>query len=67
MDGSQSLELQGPLLYSDEWDVLIIMDTCRFDYFKEALPYYDWPGNLKCVDSESGCTDDWYKKHFITN
>lgn len=50
------------------WDVLIILDACRFDYFKNLYKSY-LEGNLKKakspVSAENGiATSEWCKKTF---
>jgi len=42
-----------------EWDILILLDGCRYDYFKE---YNTIKGNLKKVVSPSTGTKDWFER-----
>jgi hypothetical protein len=47
----------------EEWDVLIILDACRFDYFERAHPNY-LTGKLEKGISPATCTPDWLKRVF---
>ncbi len=41
-----------------EWDYLIVLDACRYDYFEET--YQDYvQGDLSRVTSVGSCTDQW--------
>jgi len=44
------------LLYETEWDVLIVLDACRPDMFREAA------GACEVVRSPAVCTADWLPK-----
>jgi len=45
----------------EEWDYLILLDACRFDYFKK---YSRLPGELKKKKSPSTNTITWLKTNF---
>jgi len=38
---------QKSLIRNNDWDVLIILDVCRYDTFKQVLPEVDLNGKLK--------------------
>ena len=44
-----------------DWDTLIILDACRFDYFADEYPRF-LEGELSKVISPASCTIDWLKK-----
>jgi hypothetical protein len=44
-----------------EWDNLIILDSCRYDYFEEEYPNY-LNGSLMKALSAASCTIDYMKK-----
>jgi len=46
-----------------QWDYLVILDACRFDYFKKNYADY-LEGELKKVKSLGSCTDEWRDKTF---
>lgn len=54
MEGSTILDL--------EWDLLLVLDACRMDYFKAVN---EIPGRLGMLESESdSCTIEWLVKNF---
>lgn len=59
-------ESQKELIHSSEWDVLIVLDACRYDYFEEVHSEY-LVGSLKKVTSPGSCTTEWLKKNFQKN
>lgn len=51
------------MTYLSNWDYLIILDACRYDYFKKV--YQDFlAGKLKKVLSPATRTEEWLKKTF---
>jgi len=52
---------QEKLLDERNWDLLIILDACRYDYFKEIYPEY-LEGNLKKAISPASNTGEWCQK-----
>lgn len=54
---------QKKLIEKGSWDVLIILDACRYDYFKKT--YEDFlSGHLEKVISSGTTTIDWLKSTF---
>jgi len=52
---------QKDLIYNTDWDLLIVIDDCRFDYFKEV----NWlRGTLQPVWSEGSSTAVWFSRTF---
>jgi hypothetical protein len=47
--------------HSQDWNVLIVLDAMRYDYFKEHNLI---PGTLTKVDTEVPCTPYWLKNTF---
>lgn len=47
----------------EDWDVLIILDACRYDYFEKVYRNYV-TGNLKKVISPGSHTIEWLKRVF---
>jgi hypothetical protein len=45
----------------EDWDVLIVLDACRYDYFEELNQI---PGNLEKRRSVASRTQQWFKKQF---
>jgi hypothetical protein len=54
------------ILKNTDWNILIILDACRFDTFKKIIDeqYKDF---TFCVNSEASDTLEWLKKHFNGN
>lgn len=62
-DNLPELESQKKLIHETDWDVLIILDACRYDYFEEEYEDY-LKGNLKKVESPGSWTVEWLKEIF---
>jgi len=54
---------QKQLIHATDWDTLIVLDACRYDYFKERFGSY-LSGELKRVKSEWKGTLGWLVKTF---
>lgn len=55
---------QGIKVMEEKWDSLIVLDACRFDFFKEI----NWiPGKLKKRTSLGSHTEEWMRKNFQEN
>lgn len=48
-----------------DWDNLIVLDACRYDYFKKVYKDYFEEGKLEKVDSEAYETSAWLKNRFL--
>ena len=46
-------------LLNEPWDVLIILDACRFDYFKEIYKFFFPKSHLKLAITKSTSTMEW--------
>lgn len=55
-----NLESQKNLIHDTNWDVMIILDACRYDFFEDIFSDY-LKGDLKIVKSEGTSTRDWLK------
>jgi len=56
---------QSELLEKKEWDVLIVLDGCRYDAFVQAMNSYPLiNGTCLEVDSEALNTQQWYQYHW---
>lgn len=50
-------------IHDADWDHLIIVDACRYDFFKQV--YNDYlDGDLSIVKSRASATDEWLKNTF---
>jgi len=50
-------------IMKEQWDVLIVLDACRYDVFKEVYPYF-FIGNLGKYRSVATDTRGWFLKTF---
>jgi hypothetical protein len=57
------MALKTNYLMDEPWDFLIILDACRFDYFKKSYKNY-FEGNLEKRRSLGTCTPEWCNKTF---
>lgn len=48
----------GITVFEEDWDVLIILDACRYDIFSEQA---EIPGELRMVESQGAATPEWLK------
>jgi len=46
---------------NEEWDVLIVLDACRFDVFQVCNTI---PGELEVRRSLGSCTEQWFRNNF---
>jgi hypothetical protein len=54
-----------PIWKRDDWDVLIALDTCRTDLWREVAPEYDaLPNDASPVWSNASCSIDWINRNF---
>lgn len=56
-----------PLDY--DWDVMIILDACRFDLFREFAPEHSVYERFNSVSSKFSCAStsrEWFKKGFVS-
>lgn len=57
------IKKQEKMIKDTDWDILIIVDACRYDYFKMTYPEY-LDGNLEKVISPASHTTEWRRKIF---
>jgi len=51
------------VLSEESWDLIIVLDATRYDYFKEYYGYF-FEGELKKVWSAGSCTPEWFRNTF---
>jgi hypothetical protein len=54
----------GTNVFDREWDVLIILDTCRVDALRAVSPEYDFLDNIGEIKSVGGATPEWIARTF---
>lgn len=61
--GVRNMVSQKKLIYSTDWDCLIVLDACRYDYLKNT--YKNWlDGTIIKVKSPATCTSQWLENTF---
>ncbi|MBD3155767.1 MAG: hypothetical protein GF368_03875 [Candidatus Aenigmarchaeota archaeon] len=58
---------RGLKVLKKNWDVLIVLDACRYDIFKEVCREKKIKGELHRVSSVGSSTIEWVKKNFETD
>lgn len=55
----------GPTPFEYDWDLLVVLDTCRADALQEVAHEYDWlPDEIPATRSCSSWSKDWMVKSF---
>jgi hypothetical protein len=54
-------------ILKEDWDFLVLLDACRYDYFKEVYRNHFHEGSLKKAISPSTWTMEWLNKIFEDN
>lgn len=57
------MDNQKDLILNGNWNTLVILDACRYDYFKDVYSDY-LDGDLKKVKSPASSTQPWLKNTF---
>jgi len=52
-----------PIWHHTNWDVLVVLDACRYDLWNEVAPEYDLATNRE-VWSNASCSIDWINRNF---
>jgi len=56
---------QAELMHSVDWDVMFVIDACRFDYFQKYYQHYLPKGELKKAISPATWTYAWLIEMFV--
>jgi len=55
----------GTNVFSQDWDVLILLDTCRVDALREVASEYDFISDINSMRSVGGSSPEWIAKTFV--
>lgn len=55
---------RGTSIYDREWDLLIILDACRYDLFAEVADQYNWIDGIDEIRSLDSTTAFWMRRTF---
>jgi len=64
MESGKKMTDQRDLVEKEEWDHLILLDACRYDYFEKIYPEYMEGNLLKVWNGGVSYTLDWYVRTF---
>jgi len=62
--GLSSRSLLGHNIYEDDWDVMILLDTCRVDALRELSSEYDFIDDVGCICSVGSTSPEWIASTF---
>lgn len=54
----------GESVYSREWDVLLVLDACRYDLMTEVAGEYDFINEVEPFTSTASSSREWMTKNF---
>lgn len=54
----------GYSIYDQDWDLLIILDGCRYDLLEEVADEFGFLSNLNCEFSRASSSKQWMEKNF---
>jgi hypothetical protein len=54
----------GTNVYNRDWDVLILLDTCRVDALKAVADEYDFLNDIDSIQSAGGASGEWIARTF---
>lgn len=57
----------GMNVYEREWDVLVLLDTCRVDALQQVSDEYDFLGDIGKIMSVGSTSNEWIANTFSTN
>jgi len=52
-------------IFDEDWDYLIVLDACRYDYFKKIYRLF-FEGELRRFFSPGSCTAEWFRHTFTS-
>lgn len=55
---------RGTPVYESDWDLLIILDACRFDALRDVADDYDFVENVEPKDSVGSYSLSWMERNF---
>jgi hypothetical protein len=55
---------QGAMIFEADWDLMVVLDACRFDVMAAVAEDYDWLPAPSCVQSAGTGTRPWMEANF---
>jgi hypothetical protein len=65
LQGVSRLRDPGTPIYARDWDLLIVVDACRFDLMREVAAEYEYIDRVGAFRSLDSMTLQWMKKNFV--
>lgn len=62
--GRREYNPEGVDVFREDWDNLVILDGCRYDYFADAVEEYDIDGELRPAVSRGSATKEFLRGNF---
>ncbi|MFC6825965.1 hypothetical protein [Halopelagius fulvigenes] len=62
--GRRAYNPDGTDIFEEDWDNLLILDGCRYDYFAEAVSEYEIDGELESRTSRGSATKEFLRGNF---
>lgn len=56
---------RGTSIYEKEWDLLIVLDACRYDLFLQVAEDYEWIEEVGEIRSLDSTTAHWMRRTFV--
>lgn len=60
----RQLQCYGTNIYEEQWDLLIILDTCRVDILKELCVEYSFLTEINSIQSVGSSSPEWMENTF---
>lgn len=55
---------EGTPIYSQDWDLLVVLDACRYDLMTEVYEDYDFLESLQPIESVGSSSSEWMRRNF---
>lgn len=60
------LHSEGTSIYDREWDLLVVLDACRYDLFCDITHEYEWIKEVDQIRSVNSTTALWMRRTFVS-
>ncbi|MFB6187392.1 MAG: hypothetical protein ABEI86_11050 [Halobacteriaceae archaeon] len=62
--GAGSIFPEGVKIYEEEWDLLIVLDACRYDLMMDVADEYEFIDSVDRIWSPASTSEFWLKENF---
>ncbi|WP_148708212.1 hypothetical protein [Haloferax sp. Atlit-12N] len=67
LSGGNLFRSSGRSIYEDDWDLLVVLDACRYDLLTEVEAEFEWLNSIQNVWSVNSTTAFWMRQTFTEN